>query len=110
MVGLKRVVAIYSGLNHYKDKRGCDGMTTSNQCPALTPLRLEFLWFFNLASVMECKQRCPSQQRFLATYLFPGRLGRRVRFGLGKLVPLVPALCISYYLTTLPTYICLVLI
>ena len=41
--------------------------------------------------VMECKQRCCPQQRFLATYLLPGRVGRRVRFGLGELVPLVPA-------------------
>ena len=33
--------------------------------------------------VMECKQRCSSQQRFLETYLLPGRFRRRVSFGLG---------------------------
>ena len=38
MAGFKRVVAIYSGLNHYKNKRGCDAMTTNNQCSALAPV------------------------------------------------------------------------
>ena len=38
MAGLKWVVAIYAGLNHYQDKRGCDAMTTSDQCPTLTPV------------------------------------------------------------------------